>query len=161
MGRKGGKGMGMGMPGLNMDMIKQAQKMQADMERTQAELQEKEYTATAGGGVVSATVDGKHTLKALTIDPEAVDPEDVEMLQDMVIAAVNEAVRAAMEDMSSSMGKITGGMNFALLSGEKRRRFHEDYIAGAPWHSRRSVGTVSVLPGKEGTPVHRLWREDH
>ena len=66
---------------------------------------------TAGGGVVSATVDGKHTLKALTIDPEAVDPEDVEMLQDMVIAAVNEAVRAAMEDMSSSMGKITGGMN--------------------------------------------------
>ena len=81
MGRKGGKGMGMGMPGLNMDMIKQAQKMQADMERTQAELQEKEYTATAGGGVVSATVDGKHTLKALTIDPEAVDPEDVEMLQ--------------------------------------------------------------------------------
>mgnify|MGYP000103851055 CR=1 FL=1 len=102
MGRKGGKGMGMGMPGLNMDMIKQAQKMQADMERTQAELQEKEYTAT---------VDGKHTLKALTIDPEAVDPEDVEMLQDMVIAAVNEAVRAAMEDMSSSMGKITGGMN--------------------------------------------------
>ena len=111
MGRKGGKGMGMGMPGLNMDMIKQAQKMQADMERTQAELQEKEYTATAGGGVVSATVDGKHTLKALTIDPEAVDPEDVEMLQDMVIAAVNEAVRAAMEDMSSIMGKITGGMN--------------------------------------------------
>lgn len=71
-GRKGGKGMVMGMPGLNMDMIKQAQKMQADMEKTQAELQEKEYTATAGGGVVSATVDGKHTLKALTIDPEAV-----------------------------------------------------------------------------------------
>ena len=93
------------------NLMKQAQKMQADMERTQAELQEKEYTATAGGGVVSATVDGKHTLKALTIDPEAVDPEDVEMLQDMVIAAVNEAVRAAMEDMSSSMGKITGGMN--------------------------------------------------
>lgn len=110
MGRKGGKGMGMP-GGLNMDMIKQAQKMQADMERTQAELQEKEYTATAGGGVVSATVDGKHTVKALTIDPEAVDPEDVEMLQDMVIAAVNEAIRAAIEDMSASMGKITSGMN--------------------------------------------------
>ena len=85
-------------------MMKQAQKMQAELEA-------KEYSAQAGGGVVSATVDGKHTLKALTIDPEAVDPEDVEMLQDMVIAAVNEAVRAAMEDMSSSMGKITGGMN--------------------------------------------------
>ena len=112
MSRKGGKGgMGMGMPGLNMDMIKQAQKMQADMEKTQAELQEKEYTSTAGGGVVAATVDGKHTLKALSIDPEAVDPDDVEMLQDMVIAAVNEAVRAAMDDMSTSMSKITSGMN--------------------------------------------------
>ena len=112
MSRKGGKGgMGMGMPGLNMDMIKQAQKMQADMEKTQAELQEKEYTATAGGGVVAATVDGKHTLKALSIDPEAVDPDDVEMLQDMVIAAVNEDVRAAMDDMSTSMSKITSGMN--------------------------------------------------
>lgn len=112
MSRKGGKGgMGMGMPGLNMDMIKQAQKMQADMEKTQAELQEKEYTATAGGGVVAATVDGKHTLKALSIDPEAVDPDDVEMLQDMVIAAVNEAVRAALDDMSTSMSKITSGMN--------------------------------------------------
>lgn len=111
MSRKGGKGMGMGMPSLNMDMIKQAQKMQADMEKTQAELQEKEYTATAGGGVVSATVDGKHMVKAITIDPEAVDPDDVEMLQDMVIAAVNEAIRNAMDDMSASMGKITGGMN--------------------------------------------------
>ena len=85
MSRKGGKGMGMGMPGLN--------------------------TATAGGGVVSATVDGKHMVKAITIDPEAVDPDDVEMLQDMVIAAVNEAIRNAMDDMSASMGKITGGMN--------------------------------------------------
>lgn len=112
MGRAGGKGKGGMMPGgLNMDMIKQAQKMQADMEKTQAELLEKEYSATAGGGVVSATVDGRHTLKSLTIDPEAVDPDDVEMLQDMVIAAVNEAVRTAMEEMSSSMSKITGGMN--------------------------------------------------
>ena len=110
MSRKGGKGMGMP-GGINMDMIKQAQKMQADMEKKQAELQEKEYTATAGGGVVSATVDGKHTLKALTSDPEAVDPDDVEMLQDMVIAAVNEAVRAAMDDMSSTMSALTSGLN--------------------------------------------------
>lgn len=115
MGRGGGKGKGMGMPGgLNMDMIKQAQKMQADMEKTQAELLEKEYTATAGGGVISATVDGRHTLKTLIIDPEAVDPDDVEMLQDMVIAAVNEAVRSAIEDMSTNMSKITGGMNLPL-----------------------------------------------
>lgn len=110
MSRKGGKTMG-GMPGINMDMIKQAQKMQADMEKKQAELQDKEYTATAGGGVVSATVDGRHTVKALTIDPEAVDPDDVEMLQDMVIAAVNEAIRAAMDDMSSTMSQLTSGLN--------------------------------------------------
>ena len=115
MGRGGGKGKGMGMPGgLNMDMIKQAQKMQADMEKTQAELLEKEYSAPAGGGVISATVDGHHTLKSLTIDPEAVDPDDVEMLQDMVIAAVNEAIRAAIEEMSTSMSKITGGMNLPI-----------------------------------------------
>ena len=107
MGRKGG----MGMPGLNMDMIKQAQKMQADMEKKQAELQEKEYTATAGGGVVSATVDGKHTVKTIVIDPEAVDPDDVEMLQDMIIAAVNEAVRMATEDMNNTMSQITSGLN--------------------------------------------------
>lgn len=110
MSRKGGKAMG-GMPGINMDMIKQAQKMQADMEKKQAELQDKEYSATAGGGVVSATVDGRHTVKALTIDPEAVDPDDVEMLQDMVIAAVNEAIRAAMDDMSSTMSQLTSGLN--------------------------------------------------
>ena len=115
MSRKGGKGMGMGMPGLNMDMIKQAQKMQADMEKTQAELQEKEYTATAGGGVVSATVDGKHMVKAITIDPEAVDPDDVEMLQDMVIAAVNEAVNQVEATTETEMSKITGGVSLPGL----------------------------------------------
>ena len=107
----GSRGMGGMGGGMNMNMIKQAQKMQQDMMRMQQELQEKEYQAAAGGGVVSATVNGKHELKALVIDPEAVDPDDVEMLQDMVIAAVNEAIRAAMDDMSASMGKITGGMN--------------------------------------------------
>ena len=79
--------------------------------KMQQELETKTYTAAAGGGVVSATVTGKRELKEVVIDPEAVDPEDVEMLQDMVIAAVNEAIRAAMDDMSASMGKITGGMN--------------------------------------------------
>ena len=82
----GGRGMP-GMGGMNMNMLKQAQKMQQDIMRMQQELQEKEYQAAAGGGVVSATVNGKHELKALTIDPEAVDPEDVEMLQDMIVAA--------------------------------------------------------------------------
>ena len=106
----GGRGMaGMG-GGMNMNMLKQAQKMQQDMLRMQQELQEKEYSAKAGGGVVSATVNGKHELKVLTIDPEAVDPDDVEMLQDMIVAAVNEAMRSADADAASTMQKLTGGM---------------------------------------------------
>ena len=106
----GGRGMpGMG-GGMNMNMIKQAQKMQQDMLRMQQELQEKEYEAKAGGGMVIATVNGKHELKALVIDPEAVDPDDVEMLQDMIVAAVNEAMRAADADAANTMSKLTGGM---------------------------------------------------
>ena len=106
----GGRGMpGMG-GGMNMNMLKQAQKMQQDMMRLQQELQEKEYQAAAGGGVVSATVNGRHELKALVIDPEAVDPDDVEMLQDMIVAAVNEALRAAENDAASTMQKLTGGL---------------------------------------------------
>ena len=105
----GGRG-GMGGMGMNANMLKQAQKMQQDMMRMQQELQEKEYQAAAGGGVVSATVNGKHELKNLVIDPEAVDPEDVEMLQDMIVAAVNEAMRAAEGDAASTMQKLTGGL---------------------------------------------------
>ena len=109
---KGFNGRGMaGMGGMNMNMLKQAQKMQQDMMRMQQELQEKEYEAKAGGGVVSATVNGKHELKKLTVDPEAVDPEDVEMLQDMIVAAVNEAMRAADSDDADTMSKLTGGLN--------------------------------------------------
>ena len=111
----GGRGMpGMG-GGMNMNMLKQAQKMQQDMMRLQQELQEKEYQAAAGGGVVSATVNGKHELKALVIDPEAVDPEDVEMLQDMVVAAVNEAMRKAEAEASQNMSRLTGGLNLGGL----------------------------------------------
>ena len=109
-GSRGMGGMGGMGGGINMNMIKQAQKMQQDMQKMQAELEEKEYTASAGGGVVSAVVTGKHVLKSLTIDPEAVDPDDVEMLQDMIVAAVNEATRAAEADMASGMQKLTGGM---------------------------------------------------
>ena len=104
---RGMAGMGGGM---NMNMLKQAQKMQQDMMRMQQELQEKEYRVAAGGGVVSAVVNGKHELKNLVIDPEAVDPDDVEMLQDMIVAAVNEAMRAADSDASDTMQKLTGGM---------------------------------------------------
>ena len=98
--------------GMNMNaMMKQAQKMQQDMLRMQEELAAKEYDATAGGGVVRAVVDGSHQVKAIEIDPEAVDPEDVEMLQDLIVAAVNEAMRIADETAASEMKKVTGGMN--------------------------------------------------
>ena len=107
-GRAGMGGMG---GGINMNMIKQAQKMQENMQKMQAELEAKEYSAQAGGGVVSATVTGKRELVSLTIAPEAVDPEDVEMLQDMIVAAVNEALRSAETDMADSMRQITGGLN--------------------------------------------------
>ena len=106
-GRPGMGGMG---GGINMNMIKQAQKMQENMQKMQAELEAKEYSAQAGGGVVSATVTGKRELVSLTIDPEAVDPEDVEMLQDMIMAAVNEAIRSAETDMADNMRQITGGL---------------------------------------------------
>ena len=113
------KGYGRGMPGMgggmNMNMLKQAQKMQQDMLRMQQELQEKEYSAASGGGVVSATVNGRHELRALTIDPEAVDPDDVEMLQDMIVAAVNEAMRAADADAANTMQSLTGGLSLGGL----------------------------------------------
>ena len=106
-----GRGMG-GMGGGNMNnMIRQAQKMQQDMMKAQEELESKTYEAQAGGGVVSATVSGKKELLSVTIDPEAVDPDDVEMLQDLIVAAVNEALRRASEDAASQMSKLTGGLN--------------------------------------------------
>lgn len=101
--------------GMNMNMIKQAQKMQQDMLKMQEELESKEYDATAGGGMVKAVVNGKHELLSLSIHPEAVDPEDVEMLQDMVVAAVNEAMRKAEAEAAQNMSKLTGGLNLGGL----------------------------------------------
>ncbi len=106
-----------GMPGgMNQAaMMKQAQKMQQEMLRMQEELENKTWTATAGGGMVSATVNGKHELLNLSIKEEAVDPDDVEMLQDMVIAAVNEALRTADNEASQNMSRLTGGLNLGGL----------------------------------------------
>lgn len=102
---------GYGGGGGNMQaMLKQAQKMQEDMATAQAELEQREYTATAGGGMVKATVDGTHLLRSIELQPEAVDPDDTEMLADMIVAAVNEAVRKAQADSEETLGKITGGM---------------------------------------------------
>ena len=96
-------------------MMKQAQKMQQEMLRMQAEQEAKTFTAKAGGGMVSATVNGKHELVGLEINPEAVDPDDVEMLQDMVIAAVNEAIRSADNEAANNMSRLTGGLNLGGL----------------------------------------------
>ena len=107
-----------GMPGGGMNqmaMMKQAQKMQQEMLRMQEELETKTYTAAAGGGMVKAEVNGKNEVVSLMINPEAVDPDDVEMLQDMVIAAVNEALRTAEADKANQMSRMTGGLNLGGL----------------------------------------------
>ena len=110
---KGGGFPGMG--GANMQqLMRQAQKMQADMQRSQEELQAREFSADAGGGMVSATVTGGRELKSITINPACVDPDDVEMLQDLVCAAVHEAMRKASEEAERVMGTITGGMNLGF-----------------------------------------------
>ena len=113
---KGGYRGGMPMGGMNqMQMMKQAQKMQENLMKMQEELQAKEYEATAGGGVITAVCGGNRELKSISIDPEAVDPDDVEMLQDMVIAAVNEAMRAADAEAANNMSRLTGGLNLGGL----------------------------------------------
>ena len=94
---KGGYRGGMPTGGMNMNMIKQAQKMQQDMLKMQQEMEEKEYTATSGGGMVTAVVSGKRTVTSISIEPDAVDPDDIEMLEDLVVAAVNAALAAAEE----------------------------------------------------------------
>lgn len=110
-GYRGGSPMG----GMNANMIKQAQKMQQDMLKMQAELETAQYTATAGGGAVSATVSGKKELVSVELQPEVVDPDDIEMLQDLIVAAVNEAIRKADTSANERMSKITGGLNLGGL----------------------------------------------
>lgn len=102
-------------PGNMNNMMKQVQKMQADMERMQKEIEEKEFEASAGGGAVTVKVNGKKELVDIALKEEIVDPDDVEMLQDLIMAAVNEALRVAEETASKEMGKLTGGMNIPGL----------------------------------------------
>ncbi|MBR0465921.1 MAG: YbaB/EbfC family nucleoid-associated protein [Clostridia bacterium] len=98
--------------GGNMNqMLRQAQKMQEDMAVLQADLETREYTATSGGGLIEATVDGKHLIKKLKINPDAIDPEDAEMLEDLITVAVNEAIENAAKTAEEEMGAITGGLN--------------------------------------------------
>lgn len=102
-----------GMPGGNSNMLKQAQKMQEEFLKMQQELESKEYVAQAGGGAVKATMYGTRLLKSIEIDPEAVDPEDIEMLQDMIVAAVNEAITKSEDATNAAMSKLSPmGMGF-------------------------------------------------
>ena len=104
------------MPQPNMNqMLKQVQKMQADMMKAQEALASETIQASAGGGMVTVTITGDLTVKDITIDPEAIDPEDAELLQDMVLAAVNEAIRQAQELAATRMGGLTGGMDLGSL----------------------------------------------
>ena len=104
------------MGGGNMQQLaRQAQKLQQQMTKKQEEIEAREFEATAGGGMATAKVNGKKELLSLTIKPEAVDPDDVEMLQDLVVAAVNEALRAAGDAMEQELGKMTGGLSMPVL----------------------------------------------
>jgi DNA-binding YbaB/EbfC family protein len=100
-----------GMPGDMSKMLKQAQKMQQGMQKKQAEIDVAEMEVTAGGGAVKIRINGKKEILEMTITPDVVDPEDVEMLQDLVVAAVNEAIRTVEDYQQKELGKLTGGMN--------------------------------------------------
>ena len=101
---------GMGLPGNRTNLLKQAQKMQRQMEENQKALEEKEFTATVGGGAVSVTVSGKREITKVTLSEEAVDPDDIEMLEDMIAAATNEALRQVESESAAVMSKLTGGL---------------------------------------------------
>lgn len=110
MAKRGGFPGGMGMPGNMNNLMKQAQRMQRQMEEAQKELEEKEVTATAGGGAVEVTVSGKHEVTKIKLSEEVVDPDDIEMLEDLIVAATNEALRKIDEISQASMAKVTGGL---------------------------------------------------
>lgn len=111
---KGGFPRGMGGGNMNQ-MIKQAQKMQEQMLKMQEEMETKTYEATAGGGAVRVVISGKREVLEVELKPEVVDPDDIEMLQDLIVAAINEGMRKAEADSASQMGQLTGGLNIPGL----------------------------------------------
>ena len=111
MAKRGGFPGGMGMPGNMNNLMKQAQKMQKQMEENQKALEEKEFTAAAGGGAVEVTVSGKKEVTKVKLAEEVVDPDDVEMLEDLIVAATNEALRMMEADSAKAMEALTGGLN--------------------------------------------------
>ncbi|MBR1634068.1 MAG: YbaB/EbfC family nucleoid-associated protein [Lachnospiraceae bacterium] len=109
MSKRGAFRGGGGMPGNMNNLMKQAQKMQKQMEEAQKQVEEMEATAASGGGAVEVTVTGKHEMKSIRLDEEVVDPEDIEMLQDLIVAATNEAMRKLEEQSDAAMAQVTGG----------------------------------------------------
>lgn len=99
-----------GMPGNMNNLMKQAQKMQKQMEEAQKQLEDQSFEVTAGGGAVTVTISGKKEITAVKLSPEVVDPDDIEMLEDLIAAATNEAIRKVEEQSQSSMAKLTGGL---------------------------------------------------
>ncbi len=99
------------------NMMQRIQKMQEEMQKTQSAVEESEFTASAGGRAIEVTVNGKHEIKAIKMQPEIVDPEDIDMLEDLLLASLNEAMRKADEKMESEMGKLTGGLNIPGMGG--------------------------------------------
>ncbi len=112
MSKRGGFPGGMGMPGNMNNLLKQAQRMQNQMQENKKALEEKEFTATVGGGAVSVTILGTKEIKNLTLDKDAVDPEDVETLQDMIVSALNDAMQQVDAESEKLFGGMTGGMGF-------------------------------------------------
>ena len=109
---------GMTKGGGNMNaMLLKAQKMQEDMANLQQDLDEREYTATSGGGIIEVTITGKHEIKSLKISPDAIDPDDIEMLEDLITVAVNEAISNATKTAENEMGEITSGLNIPGMPG--------------------------------------------
>ena len=107
-------GYGGGMPGNMNNLMKQAQKMQRQMEEQQKALEEKEFVSTVGGGAVKLVMNGKREVISLTLDPDAVDPEDVETLQDLLIAAIRDVLKKVEDEQSSQMSSLTGGLGGSL-----------------------------------------------
>ncbi|HJC90476.1 YbaB/EbfC family nucleoid-associated protein [Mediterraneibacter glycyrrhizinilyticus] len=114
MAKRGGFPGG-GMPGNMANLMKQAQRMQRQMEEQQKELETKEFTATAGGGAVEVTVSGKREVTKVKLSEEVVDPDDIEMLEDLIVAATNEALRKVEEETSAAMSKFTGGLGGGMF----------------------------------------------
>ena len=99
------------------NMMQRIQKMQEEMTKTQTAVEETEFSASVGGGAVEVVVNGKHEVKSIKMQPDVVDPDDIDMLEDLLLAAINEAIRKANETMESEMGKLTGGLNIPGMGG--------------------------------------------